>query len=136
MSTRSAIIAKIGNKYYGVYCHSDGYLSWNGKMLLNHYNTPELAAQLIALGDLSSLNVKLAPSGPHSFDKREEGVTVAYGRDRGETGTEPKVGSSWRAVSRKIANNGHVYVFEDGQWCVACTETDDRLMPLTPQLLG
>ena len=31
-----------------VYCHSDGYPSYLGKMLLEHYNTPELATALIA----------------------------------------------------------------------------------------
>ena len=30
-----------------VYCHSDGYPSYLGKMLLEHYNTPELATALV-----------------------------------------------------------------------------------------
>lgn len=36
-----------------VYCHSDGYPSYLGKMLLEHYNTPELATALVDLGSLS-----------------------------------------------------------------------------------
>ena len=32
-----------------VYCHSDGYPSYLGKMLLEHYNTPKLATALVDL---------------------------------------------------------------------------------------
>ena len=38
----------------------------------------------MSLGNLSYLDKKLEPSGPHSFRDPESGVSVAYGRDRGE----------------------------------------------------
>lgn len=96
ISTRSYIAKKIGeDEYLTIYCHADGYLTYNGAMLLDHYNTPERVDALLALGDLSTLQEKLEPDPnlPHSFDynERQEGVTVAYGRDRGETGTEARV---------------------------------------------
>ena len=86
MSTRSYIAKQIGdNKYRTIYCHSDGYLTYNGAMLLDHYNSPEKLDELLRLGDLSCLGVNINPdpSRPHSFDhkKRQDGVTVAYGRD-------------------------------------------------------
>ena len=63
--------------YKGVYCHSDGYLTYNGAMLLDHYNSREKADALIALGDLSLLCEKLYPDPdkPHGFDydKRQPG---------------------------------------------------------------
>lgn len=43
-----------------VYCHSDGYPSYLGKMLLEHYNTPELATALVNLGSLSMARERLA----------------------------------------------------------------------------
>lgn len=88
MSTRSFI-------YKGVYCHSDGYLTYNGAMHLDHYNSREKADALIALGDLSLLCEKLYPDPdkPHGFDydKRQPDVTVAYARDRGEKNTEAQI---------------------------------------------
>lgn len=92
MSTRStiAIIKKDDTVEY-IYCHSDGYLSYNGAILQTYYSDPEDVKKLISLGNMSSLGTKIVPKGEHSFDynKREEGVCVYYGRDRGETGQEP-----------------------------------------------
>ena len=52
MSTRSYIAKQIGdNKYRTIYCHSDGYLTYNGAMLLDHYNSPEKLDELLRLGD-------------------------------------------------------------------------------------
>ena len=40
MSTRSFIcVEQDDGSYKGVYCHSDGYLTYNGAMLLDHYNS-------------------------------------------------------------------------------------------------
>lgn len=42
MSTRSLICKEQQDgTYYGIYCHSDGYLTYNGAMLLDHYSTPK-----------------------------------------------------------------------------------------------
>lgn len=96
MSTRSFIAKEIGeDRYKTIYCHSDGYLTYNGAMLLDNYNSAERVDALLELGDLSCLDKKINPdpSRPHSFDygERQDGVTVAYGRDRGQKGTEAKV---------------------------------------------
>ena len=89
MSTRSFIAKQIGkDAYLTVYCHSDGYLTHNGALLLDCYNTPDQVDELLKLGDLSFLAESLHPNPdyPHSFDygERQQGVTVAYGRDRGD----------------------------------------------------
>ena len=72
MSTRSYICVKQNDgSYKGVYCHWDGYLTYNGAMLLDHYNSLEKANEILALGDISSLKENLYPDpakGPHSFD--------------------------------------------------------------------
>lgn len=90
MSTRSLIATTFGSGYRAIYCHYDGYPEGVGATLLEHYNDAERARDLVALGDISSLHPKLMPDAgaEHSFDSPAKDVTVAYGRDRGETGTE------------------------------------------------
>ena len=90
MSTRSYIAMKTGeNTYRAVYCHYDGYLEYNGRMLLEHYNTQERVEKLLDLGCISSLREKLEPDAGshHCFDTPDKDVTVFYGRDRGEKGS-------------------------------------------------
>ena len=69
MSTRSYNAEKIDeNTYRGVYCHYDGYLEYNGRMLLDHYNTAERVKKLLDLGCISSLHEKLEPdAGSHPY---------------------------------------------------------------------
>ena len=38
MSTRSSIAIKHGDRIKSIYCHSDGYLEYNGRVLLEHYS--------------------------------------------------------------------------------------------------
>lgn len=62
MSTRSCIIIeteKDGKDFLvGAYCHWDGYLSHNGKILLERYNSKEKAQKLVlgSGGYISSLD--------------------------------------------------------------------------------
>lgn len=88
MSTRSMIATTFGSGYRAIYCHSDGYPEGVGATLLAHYNDAERASALVALGDISSLGPRLMPDAgtEHSYDDPADGVTVAYGRDRGEIG--------------------------------------------------
>ena len=95
MSTRSAIGVMHGDKAKVVYCHYDGYLENNGRILLEHYDSSK-ANHLVALGDMSSLrpNVEIPEGKEHSFDEPLEDVTVFYGRDRKESGVEFQVSGS------------------------------------------
>lgn len=119
MSTHAAIIAKTDTGYAGIYCHFDGYAKGVGKMLQTHYLDAEKVAKLIALGDISSLGERVDPIGPHSFSNREPGTTVAYMRDRGETGCKACTGRTVIEVAGQIDHTDSlVYVFEDGAWVV------------------
>lgn len=98
MSTRSYICietesTKITGEMLGIYCHWDGYPEHNGQILVNHYKDREKVKRLIALGDLSSLapNIDPEPNTAHSFKDPQDNVCVAYGRDRGEENTQPKI---------------------------------------------
>lgn len=91
MSTHSAIGILNGNGLvYAVYCHNDGYPSGSkfavGVILQNHYRDEQKVRELIRLGDLSAVGENVYPDHAveHSFDHPQEGVTIAYHRDRGD----------------------------------------------------
>lgn len=121
MSTRSLIAKQIGDdKFRTIYCHMDGYLTHNGALLVDHYDTPEKVDEILALGDLSFLTPQLYPdpNKPHSFDynNRQDGVTVAYGRDRGETDIEAQDLTMKELIDTQTWAN-YCYVFtDDNRW--------------------
>ena len=121
MGTRSRIGVMHGNNCKSVYCHWDGYLDYNGRLLLEHYDSSK-ANHLVALGDLSSLkpNVFVPEGVEHSFEKPAENITVFYGRDRGETGTEWKTDTTFEAFLERVDNCGaeYYYIMKDGEWYV------------------
>lgn len=118
MSTRSAIIVKYSDsKFTGIYCHSDGYPSYNGKLLLEHYTDLKKIEELLALGDISSLAPEIGEK--HDFDACDAETVRAYGRDRGETGIEAKTSKSLKALRNKIDHEyAYVYDVETGKWSV------------------
>ena len=105
MATRSYISYYDGERLVTQYCHYDGYIEGVGETLHRCYKEPNRVKQLSRLGDLSVLKEEIEPTGPHSFDNREEGVTVAYGRDRGEEGTQSKV------TYRKFKTVGEIFTY-------------------------
>lgn len=71
------------------------YLHWDGDsadvILKSHYKTTPKIRKLIKLGDLSSLQPKVAPVNKkekHTFEFPHPGVCVAYKRDRNEIDTD------------------------------------------------
>lgn len=108
MATRSAIGILNSNNVRSVYCHFDGYLEGVGETLVNHYTDKKKINSLIDLGSISVLGEELEAEGEHTFREPEEGVTVAYGRDRGEdveinTMSYPR-GSSYEDILEKLYN--------------------------------
>lgn len=86
MATNAFIGFKENNSITYIYNHSDGYLEYLGKMLIEHYNSEKQAKALVNLGDVSVVKEKISPEEGtiHTFDNRQEGVSVFYSRDRGE----------------------------------------------------
>ena len=106
MGTRSTIGIENGDGTTTyIYCHHDGYLDYNGRMLIEHYNTQERVEALVALGGLSSLNEEIS-------------VCVAYHRDSGEEFRQEKISSSYYNI--QSMGNAHwadfVYLWKDGEW--------------------
>lgn len=119
MGTRSTIaVVRADGSVKSVYCHWDGYLSHNGQILLDDYNSQELAEKVTSLGDISFLDKRYDPIGEHSYDNAEEGTTILYGRDRGETGVGGNVFWDIDMYNMKNPKQGFDYLFKDGQWTV------------------
>lgn len=119
MSTRSYIGIELDDgRIMGSYCHSDGYLTYNGAMLLDHYSDRAKVEKLISFGDMAALNENIDPfsGSEHNFDHRQEGVTVFYGRDRGEKGTEPRI-VDLEDINSPDSWIEYCYVYgKDGKW--------------------
>ena len=70
MGTRSYIGKDIGNgKYSVIFCQLESYLETTGRLLTEHYNTPEKVDALLALGDICFLGEKIEPDSslPHDW---------------------------------------------------------------------
>ena len=119
MATRSTIALEFADgTVEQVYCHWDGYLAHNGKILQEYYSNPFILRDLIDMGDISSLGRIIGTKHPFSpfvsdtdefkalpqdeqtrikeqikkaYDTAQEaGYTTFYGRDREETGVGSK----------------------------------------------
>ena len=121
MATRSTIAFTRGNGIIlQVYCHWDGYISYNGKLLQEFYNGLELADELVSLGDISSLGKYIIPTGDtHDFNNPEEDCTVYYGRDRGETMVQPRVFDDFDDYVKNARFQEFNYIWRNGEWLVS-----------------
>jgi len=139
MATRSRIgIENEDGSVSSIYCHWDGYPSNNGRILVAHYTDREKVKELIALGAISALKENVSPIEPmddiigvrmlkefkvlpksvHSFDTPQEGVTIAYHRDRGEELDEARVDESIEAYAKSDYEEfGYVFT-KDNEWKV------------------
>lgn len=108
MATRStiAILNSDDGSVDAIYCHWDGYVEGGvGQMLFEHYNTAEKVKELIALGDISSLE--------ETTEK-----TIAYNRNRGE---ELIIRKYQSIVAYQVSDNdkqeyNYLYIESTGQW--------------------
>ena len=108
MATRS-VIAKLDDRgIQAIYCHNDGYLSNNGKILDQHYQNEVKVDNLIAQGDISSLK-----------DTIED--TIFYHRDRGEDNKEAvNLNNETKLLEHAFESCDAevVYMFAYGSWYV------------------
>jgi len=69
MGTRSNIaIQNTDGTVEMQYCHWDGYISHNGKILFENYTTEEQVRELLAMGTISSLGASIQKSKFHARD--------------------------------------------------------------------
>ena len=150
MGTRSRIGVMHGNIVKSVYCHWDGYLSHNGAILQEHYDSVK-ANQLVALGDLSSLKqeigakhafgtIGMTPAEQEAYEVEHGNSCTFYARDRGETGTEWQVAHTFDEFLEQVNNccGEYYYIMRDGVWycgdTYGRTELSNKLTALTEAL--
>ena len=108
MATRS-VIAKLDDRgIQAIYCHNDGYLSNNGKILDQHYQNEVKVDNLIAQGDASSLKDTIKD-------------TIFYHRDRGEDNKEAvNLNNETKLLEHAFeeCDAEVVYMFAYGSWYV------------------
>lgn len=134
MATRSTIAIEYADGTVGqVYCHWDGYLEHNGKILQENYSNPFILRDLIDMGDISSLGPKIGTKHPFSpfegDDKaayelaQEAGYTTFYGRDRGEDGVSARTFANFDDYKARHQYEEFEYILRnvDGQavWFVS-----------------
>jgi hypothetical protein len=142
MATRSTIALEYADgTVFQIYCHWDGYLETNGKILAEHYSDPFKVQKLLGLGDISSLGESIGikhpfnvvPGTSYSDHERLYGhMTNAYGRDRGESGTDARRFKDFAEYEANGQREEFNYILrKSGQWFVAC---DNEYAPLLDAL--
>ena len=155
MGTRSRIGVMHGDKCKSVYCHWDGYLSHNGAILQEFYDSAK-ANHLVALGNISSLGKVIGEAHPFSkfdidkddpdFDNlvalnelaKDNGWTTFYMRDRGETEQEFEVSQSFDEFLELVDNCGaeYYYIMKDGIWYCGALYAVEGMIPNTLYVLS
>ena len=126
MSTRARIGIELKNgSILSVYHHWDGYESWLGRILKTHYNTRQLAAELIDGGDMSCAWT----------DERwnDSGVKGSYGPNyysyRGED-SPPRLDADLCEYLLPDGAEEYHYLFTNGEWvCYDMHQFDDSKLP-------
>jgi hypothetical protein len=146
MATRSTIAIQLPDgKIKQVYCRWDGYLSYNGKILQEHYDDAKKALALISKGAISSLGKVIGRKHPFSTyelnqdapdyakklkahaNAEENGYTKFYARDRVEKLTV----STYKDFDDYVANAqfeeyNYLYLKNMALWSVAYDNPTDE----------
>jgi len=131
MGTRSAIGMRTPDgRITAVYCHWDGYVSYNGKILAENYKDGNKVAELIGLGQISSLRPEIGEKHAFSqfeakidseeYDRLYGNMTTFYGRDRGEKDVEPQTFNDAMDFVEYFDGCGceYFYLFNGTEWLV------------------
>lgn len=122
MGTHASIaIERADGTILASYVHYDGYIGETGRILTEWYVTEAAVEKLIALGNLSILDIHCEGQPGHTFETPVTGETIAYGRDRGETGQEAKFYDSFDEYLAMVGQefcSSYNYLFMDGEWVV------------------
>lgn len=122
MSTRSTIAMEYEDgSIRQVYCHWEGFIEYNGKLLLEHYSDRAKLQQLLDLGDLSRLGINLGVK--HNF-LEITGDCTFYGRDRNDRDTQAEYYKDFNIFINKAGFEEFNYLLRtDGVWYVSKDNT-------------
>ena len=145
MATRSTIALEFADgTVQQVYCHWDGYLDHNGKILQEHYTNPFKLRDLIDLGDISSLGECVGEKHPFSrldvemsaeqFDDQYGTMTTFYMRDRGESGCYARKYKNFQEYQREAQREEYDYILRNvngvATWFVSFYGTDGEYLTM------
>jgi hypothetical protein len=124
MATRSRIGLELADgSILSAYHHWDGYESWLGRILKTHYNSKELAAELIDGGDMSSawtnagFNNETVAQGPLYYSQRGDNCP-------------PRLDADLCEYLLPDNSEEYAYVFRNGEWvCYNMNQYDDTKLP-------
>ena len=133
MATRSTIaIEYLDGTVKQVYCHWDGYIEHNGKILQESYTNPNKLNRIMELGDLSVLAKDIGTQ--HDFNDNNYDQCKFYGRDRNETGIEAKTFVNFDDYLQNMQAEEYNYILRfvngDSVWFVSHYESNGQLEPL------
>ena len=127
MGTRSRIGIQLkDDSILSVYCHWDGYPSYNGRILRDNYNTVDKVRELIDGGNISALhtnagwnNETLPKTGPLYYTMRGESIDS----------NEPELSKNQSAYPETADDCGeeYAYLFTSAGWtCYNTRSWDDN----------
>ena len=128
MGTRSRIGIQLkDNSVLSVYCHYDGYPSFNGRVLNEFYNTKEKVSDLINGGDMSCTwtnagwnNETLPEMGPLYYTARNESIDD----------NEPQISKNvneYMKLGGEYGDEEYAYLFTSAGWtCYNTRSWDDN----------
>jgi hypothetical protein len=118
-----------------IYCHWDGYLDYNGRILHQHYQDPAKIRQLIELGNLSSLAGEIGCQHTRG-EPNARHWCCAYGRDQGESPESVKAQryENRRDYDRHGNSQEYDYLYQQGCWWVRSSTQRYGWMPLDEAL--
>ncbi len=115
MSIRARVAFKEDGKGKSIYLHFAENVERTLPFLITHYSDVKKVKDLINLGDASFLGESVFPkTKTHSYKTPEEGVTVFYGRDRGEMATQAKRFYSFKQLEKQAKDSfaDFLYIFD------------------------
>jgi hypothetical protein len=116
MSTRSEIAIENKDKSISsIYCHSDGYLEYNGNILNNHYNSYELASSIIKQSDCSSLGKTIEDSRFYNTWRNEDTKAKEFDSEY-----------NFMYAFRSDIFAEYIYLFKNDRWYVSELKTIDN----------
>lgn len=116
MGTRSLIgLCHEDNSITYIRCTHDSYN--NGKLLINHYNTPELISELLSHGEISSLG--------DSLD-----TTHFYHRDYGEDLEISRARDMDSFIDAGLITSDYIFLFNNNEWLTLSNKRDLTFTPV------
>ena len=139
MATRATIAKLDNNGVKAIYLHSDGYLEYTGRILDEHYRDESKLNELLAHGDVSSLNENIGEKLPFNdymlFHEKKQ--CRFYHRDRGEDKKEAAtLGGENELVkfATEKCDAEYIYMFAYGSWYVYDVYNNSEFVELEDEI--